>query len=446
LDGIKKIGIWGFGREGRAAFNYIRDHYPDIDITILNDTQIAEEIPARFVYGQDISQWLKRDALDLVVKSPGISLYRAEIADAKRRGLSFTSVTNLWFEQYPDAYKIVVTGTKGKSTTSRLLQHLLIEAGMDTLLIGNVGIPALGHQPPRDYTIFELSSYQIADLQHPAQMALVTNLFPEHAPWHGGAQQYFADKLRILELSQQTIGVCNYANEQLRKRVEGKPNITWFNSDPGYRVHDGKLYFDNTEIKCLGFPLKGEHNLSNLAAACTVADILDIHKFRECINLGSFKQLDHRLEEFRVGSGLLCVDDSISTVPEATIAALKAYPDVDKILFLGGTDRGQDYTQLLSHIMEARVKEVLLLRPAGERILSQISESCKNIRARCVATLEQGVAEAMRSVRENDLIMLSPAAPSFGEFRDFEERGRAFKELCRRYAPSSSRPQEGEGQ
>ena len=195
-------------------------------------------------------------------------------------------------------------------------------------------------------------------------------------------------------------------------------------------MHDGRLYFDDQAVDCSGFPLKGSHNLSNLAAACTVADMVGAASYRHVIDARSFEQLSHRLEEFRVGPGLLCIDDSISTVPEATIAALEAYPDQRVVLLLGGWDRGQDYSTLFARLPQFRVKCLILLPPNGERINAEISQTgvpACTVKAR---NLEHAITEAFARVTRHDLVLLSPAAPSFGEFRDFEERGRAFKALC----------------
>ncbi|MFZ1108729.1 MAG: UDP-N-acetylmuramoyl-L-alanine--D-glutamate ligase [Rhodomicrobium sp.] len=433
FEGVKRAGIWGFGREGRAAFDHIRARYPHIDIAILNDTPLPAGPGAPAIAGPDVAKALVDGSLDIVVKSPGVSLYRPEIAEAKRRGARFTSATNIWFEENRGAFKIVVTGTKGKSTTSRLLERLLLDAGKETMLAGNIGIPVLGESKPKDYVILELSSYQIADLDFAPNLALVTNLYPEHAPWHRGVENYYSDKLRILGLSPETPAICNYSNRTLRERVGMRENIRWFNGDDGYRVRDGQLLFDNERIDCAGFPLKGEHNLINLAGACAAADALGVRQYRRSVDLRSFKQLDHRLQEFRIGAGLLCVNDSIATVPEATLAALKAYPGHDIVLFLGGADRGQDYTALIGFLPKTRVKKIILLPPVGERLFAQLSQSEHHPPALCAANLDEGVAEAMRGARDGDVLLLSPAAPSFGQFRDFEERGRAFMDLCARH-------------
>jgi UDP-N-acetylmuramoyl-L-alanine---L-glutamate ligase len=438
LRGARHIGIWGFGREGQAAYHFLQNNYPDVEITILNDTPLPradqEERRLRVIHGDEVPSAIRSGVFDIIVKSPGISLYRQEIIDAKEAGVRFTSITNLWFEQNQDARTIVVTGTKGKSTTSRLLHHLLKMSGLDVALMGNVGIPMLGSPAGRDWTVIELSSYQVADLAYGPTIAVVTNLYPEHAPWHGSVEQYFRDKLRIVSLGERTLVVCNYADMRLRQKLGDKTGVQWFNANRGFSVHDGRLYFDDRAVDYSGFPLKGDHNLANLAAACTVADIIGMTGYRDAVDTRSFQQLPHRLEEFRVGPGLLCIDDSISTVPEATLAALEAYPDRNTALLLGGWDRGQDYSALFAMLRSSRVKCLILLPPNGERIRAEISRISMPFCTVKVNNLEHAIMEAFKRVTRDDLVLLSPAAPSFGEFHNFEERGQAFKALCARHA------------
>src|SRR4051812_43430187 len=177
MPSSERAAIWGLGREGRAALRHLKTTRPDLDITILNDTPVADSPDGvRVLTGEDAMHALTSGEFVFVVKSPGISLYRPEVAAAQARGTRFTSGTNLWFEHYPQAKTIVVTGTKGKSTTSRLIHHLLVTHGLDARLLGNVGVAALEEAPGRDWTVFELSSYQLADFAHAGDIALVTNL------------------------------------------------------------------------------------------------------------------------------------------------------------------------------------------------------------------------------------------------------------------------------
>jgi len=278
--------------------------------------------------------------------------------------------------------------------------------------------------------VLELSSYQIADLAHAPTIAVLTNLHPEHAPWHGGVERYFADKLRLANLGRETILVANYADARLREAFATRPNTVWFNAEKGFRVKDGALWRDDVPLPCAGFRLKGEHNLGNLAAALTAAIVigLDVSGFER--GVANFAGLPHRMAEFTVGDGVLCVDDSISTIPEATIAALKSYPDRDAILLLGGADRGQDYRELYEFLRASRVKLLLLLPANGSRIAEEIATLKTPFEARLVEDLRQAVEAAFARLHRGDLLLLSPAAPSFGQFVNFEERGAKFEALC----------------
>jgi UDP-N-acetylmuramoylalanine--D-glutamate ligase len=286
-------------------------------------------------------------------------------------------------------------------------------------------------EPGKDGMVLELSSYQLADLEFAPQMAVVTNLYPEHGPWHGGIEPYYRDKLRALTLSPDTVGVCNFASDELKSRIADRPNTHWFNGLGGFRAGHGELLYGETPVACTGYPLKGDHNLANLAAVATVADLLGLHGVRRHIDLGGFAQLPHRLEELPLPSGILAINDSISTVPEATIAALNAYPGRDVVLLLGGDDRGQAYDQLIEVLRSSSVHSIILLPKNGARILAEITAAKLPINTIMVANLTQGVGEALRAVRPNGAILLSPAAPSFGEFANFEERGNLFKTLCK---------------
>ena len=430
-DGLRSIAIWGYGREGRAALDWVRARYPGAAITILNDAPLAEA-PANVaaVYGADVAQALADGRFDLVIKSPGVSLYRPEIAAAKARSVRFTSGMNLWFCENPGAHTIGVTGTKGKSTTSRLIHHMLRQAGRDAALIGNVGVAALGQSPGRDHTVLELSSYQLADLDAAPTIGVVTNLFVDHTPWHGDVERYHADKLRMIA-DPATIAVLNAANKTLVEKTRGRPNVVWYGDASGFHVRDGALWRRDALVDTSSFPLRGAHNLENLAAACAVCELVGVTSVREIVDLAGFAQLRHRLEEFRGRDGRLCVNDSISTVPEATLMALRAYADKPVALFLGGTDRGQDHAGLIEYLAGAdNIACVILLPDTGARIAREMEARALRCPVLRAADLAQGVQLAFVRAPADAVFLLSPAAPSFGQFRDFEDRGDRFIDLC----------------
>lgn len=426
----KSAAIWGYGREGRAALAHLAKARPDLALTILDDAPV-QDAPARaaVLIGPDGVEALKDGRFDVVVKSPGISLYRPEIAQARDRGTHFTSVTNLWFDLHPQARTIVVTGTKGKSTTSRLIHHLLQKAGMDARLLGNVGVAALGEEPGRDWTVLELSSYQLADFDHAPTLAVVTNLYPEHAPWHGGIEPYYRDKLRVLADERRTRAVLNAQDRELHARCGSRANTQWCNAPETFHAREAGLYFGETAIEIVASPLRGLHNLANLAAACAAAEFAGVEGLRARVDLSGFEQLHHRLEEFSA-NGRTCVDDSISTVPQATLAALAAYADRKIVLIAGGSDRGQDYSELVEALAKNPVHALILLPVTGARMAEAMSSRAWPFEILHAGKLAEAVNLAMARVPEDGAVMLSPAAPSFEEFRNFEERGRAFKQLC----------------
>ena len=431
----RRAAIWGFGREGRAAFEHLSKTRPDLAITILDDSDIAHA-PAgvAVLTGAAATKALSDGRFDVVVKSPGISLYRPEVAAARAKGTHFTSGTNLWFDQNPHARTIVVTGTKGKSTTSRLLHHILRAAGLDATLLGNVGVAALGETPGRDWTVLELSSYQLADFEHAPDIAIVTNLYPEHAPWHGGVEPYYRDKLRVQHNGKRTRAILNAQDRELRERLAARPNVDWYGTPETFHVRDGDLFFADRRIELRNFPLRGGHNLANLAAACTAAERAGVTGLRETIDLAGFEQLHHRLEEFTAG-GRTCVDDSISTVPQATLAALDAYRGRRIVLIAGGSDRGQDYADLVAAFARDPLHALVLLPVTGARMSDAMQGREWAFPVMTADKLEQAVKIAFDNAPDDAVILLSPAAPSFEEFRNFEERGRRFKELCASLTP-----------
>jgi UDP-N-acetylmuramoyl-L-alanine---L-glutamate ligase len=431
----KAIAIWGAGREGAAALDYVKSHHPDAVITVLNDSPLSAPALAALgetplLTGAQAASALSAGMFDVVIKSPGVSPYRPEVEKAKRRGVDFTSVTNLWFEENPKAKTIAVTGTKGKTTTSSLIHHMLRAAGLDSSLIGNGGVPALTQKTAHEFTVLELSSYQTADLKHAPTIAVITSLYPEHAPWHGSVERYYADKLRLAQLDERTLLVTNRADARLLEAFASRPNTLWYNDGEGFRVEDGELYKGAAPFGYAHFPLKGAHNLSNLAAALTVVEHLGLDPKACEETLGDFAIPPHRLTEFEV-NGVLCVNDSISTIPEATLAALRTFADRAFCLILGGEDRGQHYAELYAYLKVRPPRFVALMPANGKRILDELAALALPFERKLMENLDQAVDACFERLQKGDLLLLSPAAPSYGQFVNFEERGRRFEELCR---------------
>jgi UDP-N-acetylmuramoyl-L-alanine---L-glutamate ligase len=436
-DGATEIAIWGYGREGRATHAYLSAHHPQARVSIVNDGPISggddqAVSSAAMLTGEAGIAAIAEGRFALVVKSPGISLYRPEIAAARAKGTLFTSATALWLSRWPQAFTIGISGTKGKSTTASLAHFLFQQAGWRSKLLGNVGVPMLNETPGADVTVLELSSYQIADLSAATlpKMALITNLHPEHAPWHHGHDNYFRDKMRLATAD---IGIplaVNAGDMRVAGFISGRPNVTFFDTESGFHVRDGQLRHRETVVQLQALPLRGHHNLVNLAGAFTLLEMAGAYQPGQVWDFLDFEPLPHRLQERRLARGVLAVNDSISTIPETTRAALDVHAAVPFRLLLGGVDRGQDYGELLDHLKTLpTLRKLYLLKGNGGKIATEAAALNLPF-AGPFATFEQAVTTALADSLSGETLLLSPGAPSQEEFADFEQRGARFLQLC----------------
>ncbi|WP_299192142.1 UDP-N-acetylmuramoyl-L-alanine--D-glutamate ligase [uncultured Erythrobacter sp.] len=432
-QGSPKIGIWGLGRDGEAAVRHLLETQPEAALTLLSDND-AEKAPASLpgiplLTGDAARTAISESAFDLIVKSPGVPIIRPEIAAGEAKGTRFTSGTNLWFEANAPQRTVAVTGTKGKSTTSLLLHHIAGAKGAKSQLLGNGGVPALTQKPGEDLTVLELSSYQCADLAHGPDFAVFTNLFPEHVPWHGSVEDYYAAKLRLASIDPKTRVFANARDKGLRERLAGLPDVTWFNGTSGYAETDSSLTFDGAPVQIRGTLPRGSHNIGNLAGAAAVAFELGLIDDPLALDLGTYGDLPHRLQLFDLPQGITAVDDSISTIPEATMAAFALFPDRRIHAILGGSDRGQDYRALARYLGERGDAHAYLLPHTGERIAQDLAREAPQIPAAVCADLVEAMERIKAAAQPGDVILLSPAAPSHSQYANFEERGRHFQSL-----------------
>ena len=437
-----KIAIWGYGREGQATHRYILSQNPTAEITIINDAPVTDAPrEVEVLTGETGTTALASGQFQLVVKSPGISLYRPEIAKAQSMGTRFTSATNLWFQAWPDALSIGITGTKGKSTTASVLHYLFGLAGKKSKLLGNVGTAMLGETPGDDVTVLELSSYQIADLEHFPKLALVTNLHPEHGPWHHGHDNYFRDKMRLVTSDESIPVVLNAGDARVAHFVKNRANVTYFETPNSFHV-EGEHLFDGTQkLDIRNLALRGRHNLVNVAGAFAMLKMVGAYVPKNTWDFSGFTPLPHRLQELRLRNGVLAVNDSISTIPETTRAALDVHAGVPFHLILGGVDRGQDFGALLEHLKTLPTLRGIYLPDGrhadypgtGEKLEQAIVHLGLRLAGR-FASFDAAVNAALNAAQASETILLSPGAPSQNEFADFEQRGAKFLELCRNYS------------
>jgi UDP-N-acetylmuramoyl-L-alanine---L-glutamate ligase len=328
-----------------------------------------------------------------------------------------------------------VTGTKGKSTTAALAHHLAGAAGEPAELAGNIGRPALDllDLDPGTLAIVELSSYQIADLANGPEVAVVTNLYPEHADWHGSEQTYRAEKLRLLELPGVRAAVLPARFPELaavpsaaaERRLFGEP-AGWDVDSAGNVLFAGAVRVASDEI-----PLPGEHNALNLCAALTALEAAGVAPPALPAGLAGFEPLAHRLETVAEADGVTWVDDSISTTPQSALAGLASFSGRPLVLLGGGQDRGQDFAALAGELAR-RGAALIAIGTTGPRLLAAARDAgLPAERALAANSLEQAVALARELATPGSVVLLSPAAPSYDGFRDFTERGARFAEIER---------------
>jgi UDP-N-acetylmuramoyl-L-alanine---L-glutamate ligase len=461
LDGAR-IGVWGAGREVGSFADQLARRLPSARILVAAfDTSPAEDVrgrlrapAARIVTGEEIEPALAD--CDVVVRSPGVSIHRPELQALRHAGTPVTTATALWLAERGGEGVIGVTGTKGKSTTAALASHLARAAGRTVHLAGNIGVPALDllDLAPADVTVVELSSYHIADLEIGPEVAIVTNLFREHTDWHGSEEAYRADKLRLLGLPGVRVAVVNGRDERLRGEwpasmdaevdldvdidmdVDAGVEMLHYGVPDGWDVLArgialrGELRAASAEL-----PLRGEHNALNLCGALAGLEALGIEVPALPESLNGFQPLAHRLQSIAEHGGVLWVDDSISTTPESTIAALTSFPGREIVLIGGGQDRGQDYAQLGRTLAEIDASVVGVPTTGPRLIAAALDAGVPSERALEAADMQEAVERALPLARAGAVILLSPAAPSYDNYRNFEERGERFRALTARSGP-----------
>jgi UDP-N-acetylmuramoylalanine--D-glutamate ligase len=451
LEG-RRVALWGWGREGRAAYHAIRSRLTQLPLTLFCSRDEAAEVAALAdpALTTEIEASTERlSAFDVVVKSPGISPYGNEASAAAARGTRFIGGTALWFGEHAGsdgvvAGSICVTGTKGKSTTTALLAHLLRCGGHVTALAGNIGMPLLEVLDPKqspEFWAIELSSYQTGDVAasgaHP-QVAVVLNVFPEHLDWHGSHERYVEDKLRLLTHAAPAIAVLNSNDARLvaagvAASRDAGTDVRWFGDRNGWHLREDALYRGDTWVMdTRSLPLPGRHNRGNLCAVLTAIEALGLDAVALAPHAADFQPLPHRLQTIGTRDGITYVNDSISTTPHASLAALDCFGDRRVALLVGGHDRGLPWEEFAEAMRTQAPAAVITMGQNGPRIHALLaaiaSESGFHLSA--AVDLADAMAQARAVLGEEGVVLLSPGAPSFGPYRDYVARGRHFAELA----------------
>jgi UDP-N-acetylmuramoyl-L-alanine---L-glutamate ligase len=428
----RRVAIWGFGREGHAVIKALRMRLPAQPLTLFcSDAEVDAartfDASLEIVVGEPDATTLSR--FDVVVKSPGISAYKPALLAAQAQGTQFISGTALWFGEYPDARVIAVTGTKGKSTTSALVAHLARALGMRSALAGNIGLPLLELLDQRaELWVIELSSFQTGEAG-PLELGVVTSLYEEHLDWHGSRERYVADKLKLADAARTLL--VNGQQPGLLERTAAHPHRLLFGTPEGWHVRDGAIrrggqaVFDTATLAAPGL-----HNALNACAALAALEAIGMDALAAAPALAHFRPLPHRLQPLGERDRWHWVNDSISTTPLATLAALESLHGRAVTVLVGGHDRGLDWTPFVDAMRSTPPNAIVCMGSNGARIeaaLRSAEIACPIMR---VADLATAVAEAKTHTPHGGVILLSPGAPSFDQFNDYAERGRRFAALA----------------
>lgn len=429
----RRVAVWGCGREGRAALSALHSRLPELrPVLFCSEAELCDvpdETPFDVVTHAPSAAELA--ACDVVIKSPGVSRYRGEIEAAERHGTRFTSGTALWFAEHPRSRVIAVTGTKGKSTVTALIAHLLRARGRRVALAGNIGLPLLrlldAPQEP-DWWVIELSSFQTRDAAA-VDVAVLNNVYEEHLDWHGTRERYVADKLALAQAARTL--VYNGGQPALCACAARHPHALAFGGEAGWHVAAGWVRRAGQAVFDLArSPLPGAHNAVNLCAALAALEAAGEDAGAAAGAIASFRALPHRLQWLGERGGLGWIDDSIATTPRATCEALASLPGRAVSVLVGGFERGLDWRAFAEHVRAQPPHAVITMGANGPRIAALLRKAGGACRLVETTDVEAAVARARELAPTGGVVLLSPGAPSFDQYHDYAARGRHFAELA----------------
>ena len=416
----KNIIIWGMGTEGNAVKSYFEKHSIGKNIYPYNDSEGIEKL-------NELAE-----KSEVIVRSPGVSIYKPELKRLKEQGLKITSSSNLFLAEMKNrGTKVVgVSGSKGKTLSVSMMYHMMKALGLKVALGGNIGKALIELiDDDFDYVVGEFSSYQASDLELSPDVVMFTNLFSVHTEWHCGHEGYCKDKVHLAHKAQ--AAVVNVNNKELMKYSEVLPNRLFYGNKEGFYAVEKQLYYHDEPICNIDdLQINGNHNLENLAGVLTAMQYLELDWRSGIKSLPEFEQVAHRLQDIGTINGIRFINDSISTAPEAAISAMKSFSD-NMAIISGGTINQQDYTEYAKFIeANPKVKVAATLFQCGPQISESIKKHVKRkdfvlIEAdNLKETISRVYAELKKS--GGSLVLFSPTAPSFGFYKNFMERGADF--------------------
>lgn len=418
----KKILIYGYGIEGKATYRFIRKVCPELPLTVADGGKGLEVAKKETVLTNCITdENLDLSSYDLVMKAPGIVL---------KEGTDLSNISGeaqLFLKHYRKQ-TIGITGTKGKSTTTSLVYALLKEK-YRTVLVGNIGIAcfdAIDEMENGALAAFEISCHQLEYCPYSPHVGVYLNLYEEHLDHYGSFEKYGDAKFHdVAYQDENDYAIMNKDLVQYIARVHS--HLSLIGKD--IYAEEKVIHIPGKKMEITDCALIGEHNYQNLAVAWAVADYYGISEEQVKHAAEQFHPLAHRLEDLGEINGIRYVNDSISTIGQACIQALKSVSNVDVVL-VGGKDRGIEYDELEEYLSDSHVN-VIFMYASGKRVYEEMRKKGL-VREGLYETddLYEAMKLAMKLCRPHHTVLLSPAASSYDHFRNFEERGDIFKALA----------------
>ena len=456
----KKIAILWYGREGKSSLQFLlKIGISPRNITILDGAKKIEWLAANLEYlnqtfgidpdfdiilGANYLDTLKK--FDLIIKTPGISLYHSKIYPYKHK---ITSQAQIFFDYYQGKI-IAVSGTKGKSTTCTLIYETLKNAKKNVQLIGNIGNPVLNYldiknieSQKNEYAVFEVSSYMLEWLKKNNYISILLNIYSDHIDRHDGFENYKDAKLNLLNGSKYNLVRDEIITKyELDKEDIKELAIRTFGHKGNYIYKDGLFFVKRKKIlPADSIILQGEHNMMNICAVLGICDIMKINYTVLEETLATFKGLPHRMENIWTYGGIQWVDDAISTTPESTIQAIQTFGKNIDTIFLWWTDRGYVFDDLIQCIRKYGIRNVVLFPDSGKRIAQAFKDEDtpagkEIIRVKIFQTsdMKEAVKFAYKYTKNGKICLLSTASPSYTLRKNFEEKGHLFQQYIKELA------------
>ena len=437
----KNIAILGFGKEGKSTYNFIR-RYSNQTLTILdkndilkNNEYLKEDKNLKIITGDTYLNNLEQ--YDLIIKAPGIALLDIDLKNIEDK---LTSQLELILEINKNNI-IGITGTKGKSTTTSLLYNIIKDQNENTFLLGNIGNPILDYIEKfneESILVIEMSSHQLEFVHQSPHIGVILNLYQDHLDHTGTLEKYHNDKMHMFKYQDESdIGIYDGQNEYLinlvnKNNYKSKLYNFKVNEKADIYVENNKIYYNN-EIIYDGNQqrnLIGSHNLKNIMVTLLITKLLnlDIEKATKVVN--KFNPLEHRLERVGTYNNITYFNDTIATIPEATINGINGLGNVDTLIF-GGMDRNIDYSKFIEFLKTSNITNLIGLPETGHKICKILEEKNTNKNIYIVETIDEAVDIADKQTKKNHICLLSPAASSYNKFKNFEEKGNYYKNVIK---------------